>query len=455
MPTPPSSIRRRLELLDWALERGLLPDPVLRVGSRSGARRKHSGCLWTTEVRDLAGAEEAMLAHSCERAQVADGMRILDLGCGWGSLSLWLAEHLPGAQSTGVSNSADQREWIESRREALGLRNLTIVTAEVNEFNPRRRFDRVMSIEMFEHMRNWRELLRRIADWLRPTGKAFVHVCSHRSLPYRVEGTWAAERCFTSGVMPSHDLLPRFQEHLNLIGDWVVPGTHYARTLAAWLKNLDAHADEALRIVVDEGRSESDAHRLLGGWRLFLLSAREMWRYQGGNRWLVSHYLLEPRGFRSQPLWALAGPSVAREGCCISRTALRVGALGSDGLRRTVADERRSGACTPGRGAARQPDPATSVPGPNPRQEHHRSDATAAPAQVQAGSSASTAATIAGSSGVTLVENRARRRPSAPTRYLVKFHPGGFESGWPASSCHSGGGSARTEVFSVSGNVTP
>ena len=229
-------------------------------------------------------------------------MRILDLGCGWGSLSLWLAEHLPGAQSTGVSNSADQREWIESRREALGLRNLAIVTAEVNEFNPRGRFDRVMSIEMCEHMRNWRELLRRIADWLRPTGKAFVHVCSHRTLPYRFEGTWAAERCFTSGVMPSHDLLPRFQEHLKLIGDWVVPGTHYARTLAAWLKNLDAHADEALRIVVDEGRSESDAHRLLGGWRLFLLSAREMWRYQGGNRWLVSHYLLEPRGFRSQPL---------------------------------------------------------------------------------------------------------------------------------------------------------
>jgi cyclopropane-fatty-acyl-phospholipid synthase len=358
VPTPPTSTHRRYELLDRALERGLLPDPLLRVGSRSGARRrervearggvteqserlralldrmstgpiaeapeganqqhyelppeflalilgprrKYSGCLWTPEVRDLASAEEAMLTLSCERAQVADGMRILDLGCGWGSLSLWLAEQFPAAQITGVSNSVRQREWIEARRDALGLRNLTILTADVNEFVPRRRFDRVMSIEMFEHMRNWRELLRRIADWLRPNGKAFVHVFSHRTLPYRFEGTWAAERFSTGGVMPSHDLLPRFQEHLNLVGDWIVPGTHYARTLGAWLENLDANADEALRILVDGGRRESEARRLLGRSRLFLLSAREMWRYRGGNRWLVSHYLLEPRGFRSQPL---------------------------------------------------------------------------------------------------------------------------------------------------------
>jgi cyclopropane-fatty-acyl-phospholipid synthase len=358
VPTPGSSTRRRYELLDRALERGLVPDPLLRAGSRSaarrreraearggvaeqserlnallermssgpiaeapppasqqryelppeflalilGPRRKYSGCLWTPGVRDLAGAEEAMLSLSCERAQVADGMRILDLGCGWGSLSLWLAEQFPGAQITGVSNSVRQREWIEARRDALGLRNLTLHTAELNDFDPRRRFDRVVSIESFEHMRNWSELLRRIADWLRPSGKAFVQLFSHRTLPYRLEGTWAAERFFTGAVMPSHDLLPRFQEHLNLVGDWIVPGTHYARTLSAWRQNLDANADAALRVLVDDGRSESEARRLLAGWRLFLLSTREMWRYRGGNHWLVSHYLLEPRGFRSQPL---------------------------------------------------------------------------------------------------------------------------------------------------------
>ena len=160
-----------------------------------------------------------------------------------------------------------------------------------------------MSIEMFEHMRNWRELLRRVADWLRPNGKAFVHVFSHRTLPYRFEGTWAADRFFTAGLMPSHDLLPRFQEHLNLVGDWIVPGDPlrpHARGVAG--ESRRPRRATPSRVLIDDGRSESEARRLLGGWRLFLLSTREIWRYRAGNRWLVSHYLLEPRGFRSQPL---------------------------------------------------------------------------------------------------------------------------------------------------------
>jgi cyclopropane-fatty-acyl-phospholipid synthase len=226
-------------------------------------------------------------------------MRILDLGCGWGSLSLWLAERYPAAQITGVSNSHRQREWIEAERDARGLTNLQIVTADVNEFAPQTRqkaFDRVISIEMFEHMRNWRELLRRIPTWLEPeSGKAFVHVFSHRTTPYRFESTWAAERFFTAGLMPSHDLLLRFQEHLTVEHAWIVPGTHYARTLHAWLDQLDARSDEALSILQSDGRTEREAKQLLGGWRLFLLSTREIWRYGGGNRWLVSHYLLSPR----------------------------------------------------------------------------------------------------------------------------------------------------------------
>jgi cyclopropane-fatty-acyl-phospholipid synthase len=345
-----SSLRYRL--LDHALERALLPDPVLRAGSLYGAwarerresrggvvaqqdrlralvarmssgpiaevpeaanaqhyelpaeflalilgpRMKYSGCLWDVGVASLAEAEEAMLALTCARAEIRDGMRILDLGCGWGSLSLWLAERYPAASVVGVSNSAGQREWIEQQGAARGLTNLTVVTADVNRFAPDGRFDRVMSIEMFEHMRNWQTLLKRVAGWLDPDGgKAFVHVFSHRSLPYLFEGTWAAERFFTAGLMPGHDLMLWFQRDLVVADQWIVPGMHYARTLSAWLANLDAQREEALAVLRASGRSLGEARRLLGTWRLFLLSTEVIWRYRGGSRWGVSHYLLEPR----------------------------------------------------------------------------------------------------------------------------------------------------------------
>jgi cyclopropane-fatty-acyl-phospholipid synthase len=344
---------RRYELLDLALERGWAPDSVLRAGSLYGAwtrerresrggvvgqqdrqrelvarmssgpiaelpekaneqhyelpveflglilgpRRKYSGCLWDEGVVTLAQAEEAMLALSCIRAQVVDGMRILDLGCGWGSLSLWLAERYPNAQITGVSNSNAQREWIEAERDRRGFSNLEVITADVNSFAPPgARFHRVMSIEMFEHMRNWRELLRRIGGWLEPeSGRLFVHVFSHRTLPYRFEGTWAAARFFTAGLMPSHELLAHFQADLELVDEWIVPGTHYARTLDAWLARLDDNSEAALEVLRAGGRSEREARRLLGTWRLFLISTAVIWRYRAGNRWLVSQYLLKPR----------------------------------------------------------------------------------------------------------------------------------------------------------------
>jgi cyclopropane-fatty-acyl-phospholipid synthase len=195
----------------------------------------------------------------------------------------------------GVSNSNSQRAYIEGRAAELGLKNLSILTADVNELEAPGRFDRVLSIEMFEHMRNWKELLRRVSTWLEPAGKAFVHVFSHRTLPYLFESTWAAERFFTAGLMPSHELILRFQDDMRVDERWAVPGTHYAKTLQAWLANLDSRHDEALATLRTNGRSERDARRLLGAWRLFLLSTDEIWRYQGGNRWLVSHYLLEPR----------------------------------------------------------------------------------------------------------------------------------------------------------------
>jgi cyclopropane-fatty-acyl-phospholipid synthase len=338
----------RYRALDWALGHNVLPDGLLRVGSRVGAelrerrelrggvvaqearlaalvermrsgpiaegtaeaneqhyelppeffagilgpRRKYSCCLFEDGVRDLAQAEEAMLELSCRRAGIEDGMRILDLGCGWGSMSLWLAERHPAARILGVSNSAPQRRFIEARAAERGLGNLEIVTADMNDFDPGRRFDRVVSIEMFEHMRNWRELLHRIAGWLEPDGRLFVHVFSHRTVPYLFEGTWAAERFFTAGLMPSHELMLHFSEDLRVHSRWAVPGTHYARTLRAWLANLDAHRDELLGVLTQDGRTPAQARTLLATWRLFLISTEEIWGGKKGDRWMVSHYLL-------------------------------------------------------------------------------------------------------------------------------------------------------------------
>jgi cyclopropane-fatty-acyl-phospholipid synthase len=262
------------------------------LGLVLGPRRKYSSALWDPHTETLAQAEEAMLALTCLRAQVRDGMRILDLGCGWGSLSLWLAERYPAARITGVSNSPRQRAWIERERDRRHLGNLQIITADVSDLAPAGRFDRVMSIEMFEHIRNWRELLRRISTWLADDGKAFLQLFSHRALPQLFQGTWAAERF--AGLMPSHDFLPRFQEHLEVSDRWVETGTHYAKTLRAWLARLDTRADEALDVLIADGRSERQARRLLASWRLFLLCTAEMWGYRGGNRWLTSHYLLAP-----------------------------------------------------------------------------------------------------------------------------------------------------------------
>ncbi len=270
--------------------------PEAFFGLVLGDRRKYSGCLFETETTTLAQAEEAMLSLSCRRAQVEDGMKILELGCGWGSLTLWLGERYPNAQITAVSNSHGQRGYIEAEAERRGITNLNIITADVNDFTPPDpgSYDRVMSIEMFEHMRNWKELLRRVSTWLNPEGKCWIHVFTHRDHPYLFEGTWAAERFFTAGLMPSHELFSFFQDDLVLADRWVVPGTHYARTLQEWLKRLDADPEKALAIL-GEGRTHAEAKTLLGGWRLFLLSTDELWGYKGGDHWLVSHYLFENR----------------------------------------------------------------------------------------------------------------------------------------------------------------
>lgn len=264
-----------------------------------GPRRKYSCALWPDGIDGLAQAEEAMLSLAARRAGIRDGHEVLDLGCGWGSLTLWLAEQYPMSTITGVSNSRSQRAYIEAQAAARGLGNLRVVTADANAYAPDRAFDRIVSIEMLEHVRNHHAMLGRIGGWLRPDGRVFIHVFAHRTLAFRFDGTtrsdWIGRHFFTGGTMPSDDLLPRVAENLILEDQWRVSGTHYARTARAWLERLDANREEAIRVLAAHvGRRH--ARRQFRRWRLFFLSCEGLWGYDDGNQFIVSHYLF--RGAR-------------------------------------------------------------------------------------------------------------------------------------------------------------
>ncbi len=269
-----------------------------------GPHRKYSSCYFASEQTNLAEAEEAALMQTCAHAGLADGQDILELGCGWGSLSLWMAKRYRNSRITAVSNSAPQRRFIEAMASSRGLTNLHVITADMNHFTPPvsnvrdGKFDRVVSVEMFEHMRNYEELLGRIADWLRPAGKLFVHIFCHResTYPFEVEGAanWMGRYFFTGGIMPSVNLLRKFDRDLCVEDQWTWDGRHYQRTCEAWLANLDAHRPDALEILASTyGRSY--AHRWLNRWRTFFLSGSELFGYAGGGEWFVAHYLLQHR----------------------------------------------------------------------------------------------------------------------------------------------------------------
>lgn len=260
-----------------------------------GPRLKYSACLWPTGTRSLAEAEVEMLRLTCERAGIEDGMRVLDLGCGWGSLSLFVAERYPRCRVTAVSNSESQIAFLRGRAVERGFDGLRAMRADVNAFEPEGRFDRVVSVEMFEHVRNHRALLERIARWLEEEGRLFVHYFCHRKFayPYEVEGEddWMARHFFTGGVMPSRDLLRGVGGPLRVERGWTVDGTHYERTLLAWLRNLDARREEAMR-VLESHYGTADARTWFVRWRLFLLACAELFGYDGGNEWTVAHDLL-------------------------------------------------------------------------------------------------------------------------------------------------------------------
>jgi cyclopropane-fatty-acyl-phospholipid synthase len=263
-----------------------------------GKHRKYSCCLWDQGVETLDHAEERALAVTCARAELFDGARILELGCGWGSLTLWMAARYPRSQITAVSNSTPQRLEIEKLARERGLTNVQVLTADMNHFQPEAEFDRVVSVEMFEHMRNYEELLRRINTWLRPEGRLFVHIFTHDRLayPFETDGPddWMGKYFFTGGIMPSDGLLHRFQRDLQLLHRWRWNGRHYARTCNAWLARQDAQRGTVLPILA-EAYGVKDAELWFHRWRLFFMACAELFDYAAGEEWGVSHYLFGKR----------------------------------------------------------------------------------------------------------------------------------------------------------------
>jgi len=261
-----------------------------------GPNRKYSSCYFDRPDASLGEAEDRALALTMEHADLRDGQRILELGCGWGSLSLAMARRFPSSTVLAVSNSRPQRAHIEAAAAREGLTNLAVVTADMNDFAASERFDRIVSVEMFEHMANWRTLLARIRDWVEPDGRLFLHVFTHVSGCYRFDtadrSDWIAQHFFTGGLMPSHDLVRQFGDLFAVEQDWWWSGEHYRLTAEHWLSNFDANRariDPILRSVYG-----ADADLWRRRWRLFFLATSGLFGHRGGARWGVSHYRLAP-----------------------------------------------------------------------------------------------------------------------------------------------------------------
>ena len=264
-----------------------------------GQRLKYSGCYWPEGVADLDQAEEAALARSCEHAELVDGMDVLELGCGWGSLSLWMAEHYPNAKITSVSNSASQREFILRHAKERGVdANLNVITCDINDLQCQQKFDRVVSIEMFEHVRNHKELFRRIASWLTGDGRLFAHIFCHRQWTYKFEdqgsSDWMSRYFFSGGIMPGNDLFLQYQDDLKFQQRWTWDGTHYQKTCEAWLRNMGKNRSQVMPLL-EETYGGKDAVRWFNRWRMFYLACSELFGFREGQEWWVSHYLFSKK----------------------------------------------------------------------------------------------------------------------------------------------------------------
>ncbi len=263
-----------------------------------GYRLKYSCGFWDDEVENIHQSEERALQISCEHAEIENGMQILELGCGWGSLTFWMAEHYPDSHIVAVSNSASQGDFIRAEADKKGLANIEIVTADMNDFVPSRQFDRVVSVEMFEHMRNYEALYKSISSWLKPEGKLFKHIFVNRSAPYsfedRDDSDWMSRHFFSGGMMPSDDLPLFFQRHLSIEKRWRWSGQHYEKTANAWLARMDANKQE-LWPLFESVYGKDFASMWWQRWRIFFMACAELFGYDKGQQWWVSHYLFSKR----------------------------------------------------------------------------------------------------------------------------------------------------------------
>lgn len=263
-----------------------------------GAHCKYSSCYWPPGVQSLNQAEAEALSVTCARAEIENGMSVLDLGCGWGSLSLWIAEHYPGCRITSVSNSHRQRQHIVAEAERRGLDNIDVLTCDMNVFAAPNTYDRVVSVEMFEHMRNYEVLFGRVDRWLNPGGRFFMHIFCHRLCAYPFEdkgpSDWMGRHFFSGGFMPSADLPLYFQRDLVLQDRWIWDGRHYEKTANAWLANMDA-CEGAIKALFDETYGAERASQWFMRWRMFFMACAELFGHAGGQEWFVAHYLFSRR----------------------------------------------------------------------------------------------------------------------------------------------------------------
>jgi cyclopropane-fatty-acyl-phospholipid synthase len=259
-----------------------------------GKHLKYSSGYWNSGVTDIETSERDMLEITCKRAELHNGQNVLELGCGWGSLSLFMAAKYPGSTFTVVSNSRTQKIYIDEQAKARGITNLTVLTININDFKLDQTFDRVVSVEMFEHMRNYQKLMALVASLLKPDGKLFVHIFTHKEFAYKFEvldeSDWMSKYFFTGGIMPSDDLLLYFNEQLNIEQHWHVSGMHYSKTSEAWLQNMDKHKKEIMPLF-EKTYGSDNAVKWWVYWRIFFMACAELWGYNDGREWIVSHYL--------------------------------------------------------------------------------------------------------------------------------------------------------------------
>jgi len=272
--------------------------PALFFQTVLGRYLKYSSGYWPEGIETLDASEAAMLNLYVQRAQIRDGQEILDLGCGWGSLSLYLAGRFPNSRILGVSNSKPQKEFIDAQIQARGIKNVEITTADIAVFDTPRRFDRILSVEMFEHMRNYEKLFDKVAGWMKPDALLFIHIFTHKSCAYPFDdgnaGSWMARYFFTGGMMPSEELFLFFQKSVRLRERWRVDGTHYQKTCEAWLAKMDANRDRILPLF-ETTYGPAEAARWWGYWRIFFMACAELFGFQKGREWAVSHYLFEKK----------------------------------------------------------------------------------------------------------------------------------------------------------------